>query len=308
MKKACVISGGGAFGAYGAGTLSRINNDYKSVIGISTGALMSPFVGLQKWDKLKTAYTSITDDNIFDSHWYKPRPFKKNGKIRKIPILITLLLGEKSIGTTKNLRKTIDHFFSEEDYNELNRKGKEILVGAQNLSQVPSEVHYFNSMNEELTDFKDWMWASANAPFFTSVITKSWVNGDNLFHIGQWTDGGLTQLMGLSQAKNKDFDEVDVIIHRTYTQIKYEAKNVDTLITNATTCVDAMRYTIELEHLSRQIAHLNAHGTTVNVYWLGRKLSNNSLVFDKTQMSEWWDEGYETAFDENRRQVFKPED
>jgi predicted acylesterase/phospholipase RssA len=57
MKKGLIISGGGAFGAYGVGTLASLNKDYDIVAGISTGALMGSLVALKKFDVLKEAYT-----------------------------------------------------------------------------------------------------------------------------------------------------------------------------------------------------------------------------------------------------------
>jgi len=44
----------------------------------------------------------------------------------------------------------------------------------------------------------------------------------------------------------------------------------------------------------------------VTIYWLPRKLSKNSMVFNQEEMTKWWEEGYETALDENRIQVFGP--
>src|SRR5690242_16435662 len=115
MKRALIISGGGAFGAYGAGTLAAINKDYDIVAGISTGALMSPLVALKKWNVLKTAYTSVNNDKIFDKKWYRPHVFNKKGKLNVLSIFYVLIMrmfGRKnslnSLATTKNMRKLIE--------------------------------------------------------------------------------------------------------------------------------------------------------------------------------------------------------
>ena len=64
-----IISGGGGYGAYGAGlmngwTASGTRPEFKIVTGISTGSLIAPFAFLgPDWDaKLKDAYTTINGD------------------------------------------------------------------------------------------------------------------------------------------------------------------------------------------------------------------------------------------------------
>jgi hypothetical protein len=75
---------------------------------------------------------------------------------------------------------------------------------------------------------------------------------------------------------------------------------------NVTTAINAMRYDIEFEYFEQKIKELTSRGVTVNVYWLPRKLSANSMLFNEREMLSWWDEGYNTAFDLNRKQVYAP--
>lgn len=70
------LSGGGDSGAFGAGlmvgwTESGTRPEFKGVTGVSTGALMAPFVflGPEYDDKLKSIYTTISPPNVFT-----PRP------------------------------------------------------------------------------------------------------------------------------------------------------------------------------------------------------------------------------------------
>ena len=84
VKKACLISGGGAWGAYGGGTLARINGDYNTVVGVSTGSLLAPLAALKEWEMLKEGYTTVSNNNIFDMCWYKGRPLTKKGKLKKL--------------------------------------------------------------------------------------------------------------------------------------------------------------------------------------------------------------------------------
>lgn len=305
-KKACVISGGGSWGAFGGGTLARINGDYDIVVGVSTGSLLAPLTALKEWEFLKAGYTGVDNNSVFDKCWYKGQPLTKKGKIRKFPIVMTLLLGQKSISTSNALRKTIDEFFPESYFNELHKLKKEVVVGTQNYAQVPSKIHYFSSLDEDYESFKDWMWCSACFPFFTSLVRKSWRDPHGNFHIGQWSDGGLTDLIGINQLYGKGYEEIDIVLHRTRETDKFEGERVQTLMENVSTSISAMRYDIEFEHFYQRIKKLNREGAKVTIYWLPRKLSANSMVFDKEQMTEWWEEGYETAFNPERIQIFNP--
>ena len=305
-KKAVLISGGGSWGAYGGGTLERINGNYDTVIGVSTGAIMSPLVALSEWEMLKLGYTNINNNGVFDKKWYKPHPLTKKGKLRKLPIILTLLFGENSISTSNNLKKTIKKYFPESFFNDLKFSNKEVFVGTQNYAQIPSKIHYFSSAKENYEDFIDWMWCSANFPFFTSLVKRGWRDEKGNFHIGYWSDGGLTDLVGFEQLNGFDYDEIDIILHRTKIENKFEGNEIKNLMDNVTTSINAMRYDIEFEFFQKKIENLNKEGAKVNVYWLPRKLSANSMVFNEKEMKSWWEEGYNTAFDYNRREIFKP--
>ena len=69
-----VLSTGGSDGAFGAGLLNGLSAagrrlDYSVVTGVSTGALMAPFVfvGAKYDDQLKAAYTHITAADVFEA-------------------------------------------------------------------------------------------------------------------------------------------------------------------------------------------------------------------------------------------------
>jgi hypothetical protein len=306
MKRGCIISGGGSWGAYGGGTLAKINGNYDTIVGLSTGSLLAPLVALKEWELLKIGYTSVSVLDIFDSCWYKGKPLSNDGKIKKLPIIITLILGQKCVYTSNALRRTIDKFFTKEYFDELQHQKIEILVGTQNFAQIPSKIHYFSSMNENYEEFKDWMWCSANFPYFTSLVKKSWQDKIGNLHVGLWSDGGLTDLIGIDELMNKGFTEIDIILHRTKNINTLEGNNVYTLTNNIVTSINAMRYEIEFENFYEKIKKINRQGTKVTVYWLPRKLNSNSMIFNKEEMSIWWDEGYKTAFNPNRVEIFEP--
>lgn len=69
-----ILSSGGADGAFGAGVLAGLTEggkrpEYSVVTGVSTGALMSPFIfaGQRYDDALRKAYTTVSSADIFEA-------------------------------------------------------------------------------------------------------------------------------------------------------------------------------------------------------------------------------------------------
>jgi hypothetical protein len=313
IKRGLVVSGGGAWGAYGAGLLAGLNKKYDVIAGISTGALMSPLVALNEFDILEEAYTSVSDKDIFDLKWYKPNPVKKNGKLSILAVLYALIAGNESLATANNMRKLIDKFVTEDQYNRIRENGTNVIVGAQNLKEKPSRLHYFDVLEQDFEDFKDWMWASAVAPFYCNLVEKEWTDENGDTHMGQWTDGGVTELVSLGKVldvmrKYRGVErEVDVIIHRSEPEPNFDSDKVCNLIDNVTGVINAMRYDIEFENvLERAERFAKKRNATVNIYFLPRKLSANAMVFNKQQMKSWWEEGYNSIGDETKVITFKP--
>lgn len=315
-KKGLIISGGGAFGAFGAGTLAGLDKEYDVVAGISTGALMSGLVALRKWDVLKEAYTSVTNDSIFDKKWYRPHVFKKDGSLNMFSVLYVLInrvFGRKNslntLATTHNMRKLIDMFLTEEDYNTIKNINKEVVVAAVNINEYPSDVHYFSSEDQEFEDYKDWTWASANAPFVTSLLEKKWFDEETQqSYMGEWTDGGLTELAPFDYVLQKGIKEVDIVMHRAKPVKEKERKLSEDFLENVERSISAMRYDIEFEDgkLDENLARFaKDNEVKITVYWLPRKLAPNSLVFDKEQMLKWYEEGFNSIKDQNRIDIYE---
>ena len=307
--KGLVISGGASWGAMGVGTLARMNKNYQHIAAISTGALMSPLVALKEWDVLKEAYTSVNQSDIYDKKkWYEPNQFKKNGGISILNLIWAQLSGKVTAGTSNNLRKLIDNFITEEQFETLKYRKITLAVGTNNIKQSPAKMHYFdiNDENYNFEDFKDWMWASANPPIFFSLMNKKWYDAeDDCWYNGQWTDGGLTQLLALDYLSDKKkCDEIDVLIHRAKPEKAKEIGDVKDLYHNAERCFIAMRDDIAYDSLPDEIEKLNKNGVSVRLIWLPRKPSDNSLIFNQQEMLEWYQEGYDTALDKNRIDEF----
>ena len=69
--KALVISGGGSKGAFAGGLAEYLitvqRREYKIFIGSSTGSLLVPLLAIGKLEKLKTVFTSVTQEDIFNN-------------------------------------------------------------------------------------------------------------------------------------------------------------------------------------------------------------------------------------------------
>lgn len=296
MKKGCVISGGGSMGAFGAGTLAALNNKYDYIAGVSTGALMAPLVGTRDWDNLKEAYTSIKNSNIFDTK-FRMGPFNRDGSINYFNVVLKIINQRRTLGETHNLRKLIDKFITEDIYAKLQKQNTEVIVTALNV--VEQEIYAFSSKKEKHNDFKDWMWASANAPVFTTLMGKEYRSNNGLTRMGEWVDGGIIEFLPLNRLIVKGCDEIDVIIHepKNYKPILKKSTNI---ITHANNLMSVQKTHIRETLLNASFNNARNKGIRLNIYWLPRKLTNNLLMFNKKTMLKWWDEGYETANDPAR--------
>jgi hypothetical protein len=306
MRRGLLISGNGSWDSYGNGTLARINGNYDVVVGMSTGSLSAPMVALNQWEMLRNGNELIKISDVFDIRWYKIKPVDKYGRIRKFPIIITLILGNKTIYTSNKLRKSLDYYINEDYFYELRSENKEILVGSQNYSRIPPKIQFFSSMVETCEEFKDWMWCSANFPFYGSLVKKSWRDSYGNFHVGRWNGGVLTDLDGLNQLIDRDLDEIDIVLHRPRLEEKLEGNHIHSLIEYVSSSIQSLRNDYETQYFYEKIHELNKNGTKVRVFWLPRKLSLNPMAYDNSEMDAWWDEGYATAFEPRRLEIFEP--
>lgn len=305
-KHGLVIADGGSWNAFGAGILARLNINYDVIYGMGTGALLAPMVALKEWDIIKYGFLNLRNSDMFDAHFFRLRPIGKNGRIRKIPIIYSILTGNKTIGTTNNIRKTMDTFFKEEYFIKLREENKEIIVVAQNLAQIPPKTHLFSSSTNKYNEFKDWMWCAANFPFYGSIVKKGWYDSNGKFHIGKWSGSALINLAAFEEATLKQFTDVDIILHRPRFEEKYEGNKINSLIDHVITALNGLKYDIEYEYFYTTIRALNRRGVRVRAFWLPRKLSNNYMCYKPKEMLQWWNEGYETAFNEENIDIFEP--
>lgn len=289
-------SGGGAKGAWGAGVahglVNNLNRNYDYLSGTSTGALLMNLVALGETEKLKTAYTNVTNDDI-----YKLAPYRiekeHNGifktKMNFLKIGWNIFVNkQKTFGDSTKLReKLIPKFFTIDDFNKCKDNGKELISCVTNLTKGTTE--YKSSLTESYEDFLDWVFISTCAAPFMSIVEK---NGC------EYADGGYIEHIPLQILIDRGCTHIDVVNHA--------APNLD---------VEKIRDPL---HLISRIIDITMKGNAdddmklamlsaaerdviINIYSPGRKLTNNSLMFDKESMVQWWNEGYNMILNSNHR-------
>jgi len=310
MKKAIVISGGGSKGAFAGGIVDYLTTkekkDYDMYVSSSTGTLVQLLTSTGDIQKLKEGYTTVTNEDI-----WKINPFKvtdnKNGKIKAeldwLNVIKNLLPRYRfkrsdkfpwvkivnsriaiSFGDSSNLLGLIKRFMSQKEYLRVKEElNKELIVCVVNATL--KQVEYKSSNDWGYDDFCEWTQASCSAyPFMSPVIKNDY----------QYIDGGILETVPIQEAINRGATDIDVIILKEENP-KFEVEYIRNLIHGILTEVDMMHN--ELSKDDVQIGKLKAKGEeiTLNFYYTPRKLTNNSLVFDKDVMTEWWKEGYNYA-------------
>lgn len=185
------LSGGGGDGAFGAGILcgwTAAGNRpmFKLVTGISTGALIAPFAFIgPKYDaKLKEAYTTISDKDIY-----------------KVPNIIKLLLNLgriEGVASTEPLAKLLERLIDEkmlQDVATEHLKGRRLLVGTTQLDAQRQVIWNMGAIAasghpDALKLFRQVLRASASIPVaFNPVYIKVQAGGQQYdeMHV----DGGV---------------------------------------------------------------------------------------------------------------------
>lgn len=289
--KALVVSGGGSKGAFGGGVsqflIEELKRDYDIYIGTSTGSLLVPLLSIKKLDKLKEAYTSVTQKDIF-----KINPFRikknKNGSIKVCINYFNIIYNvffrkKRSFGDASNLHSLITRFLTERDFNIIKEKKKEVIICTTNMTLAKTE--YKSNYEYGWKDYIDWMVSSSTVPPFMEPIIKGGYD---------YSDGAVLEHAPIQEAINKGATDIDVIILKkeNHELVKERIRNPFHYIIRT---VDIMMSEISRVDLRLRNLKINEEPVNINVYHTPRELTNNSLIFDKQTMSSWWEEGFDTA-------------
>jgi len=289
--KALVISGGGSKGAYGGGIaqflIEDLKKEYDLYVGTSTGTMLIPLLAVKEIQKLKTGYTTLSQKDIFTVNPFKIKK-QKNGKTKSeidhLNVLYNLLIRrKKTFGDSSNLRKLVSKFFTEDDYNKLIDLGVEVICTVSNVTL--DCVEYKSNARNSYSDFCDWMWCSGNAVPFMSLVEKDGY---------EYADGGFKETVSIQHAIDKGATEIDVIVLRQEVA-KMDIEKVRNPFHLITRIADMMFNEISNDDVLIGQLRAKEKDVKINIYFIPRKLTNNSLIFDKETMLSWWNEGYEYA-------------
>jgi predicted patatin/cPLA2 family phospholipase len=282
-KRALCISGGGAKGAWAGGVIQHLiedqNKDYDMYIGTSTGSLLAPLTSIREISVLKEAYTSITSEDIFSIN-----PFDKNGNIKKWNAFKRVITLKKTLGETENLRLLIKKHFQQKHFDRLYKSDKEVVAVVANLTDKRPEYKFSN--NNKYEDFVDWLWASCNAPIFTTLLEK---DGN------QYADGAIYEQIPIQVAIENGATEIDVIVLSPEGFGVVKRKKISNLLQYFFRLIEILMRKIAKDNVD--LEKLKSHGREIdiNIYYTPYSLTDNSLVFKKEEMLRWWQEGYINA-------------
>lgn len=296
--KALVISGGGSKGAFAGGVaqflIEELKRDYQIYIGTSTGSLLVSHLALNEIEKIKSVYTSVNNNSIFNVCPFvvKQKHGSQNIAINHINVLINFLRGSKTFGESLNLKKLIKENFTELDFDTLKKSNKDIVVTVSNLSLNQVEYKSLKEFNYE--EFCDWVWISCNYTPFMTLVKKDGC---------EYADGGLGNMVPIEEAINRGATEVDAIILQTEVSHynRMPSRNPFSLMTNM--------FAFMLDRIESQNIKIGKHvakhnGAIINFYYTPTILTTNSLIFEKEKMTQWWQSGY--AFAKYKNQELSP--
>ena len=289
FMKALVISGGGSKGAFAGGVaeylIDKKGKEYDLFLGTSTGSLMVTHLALGKLYELKALYTTVNQRKIFSNNPFVVRTIhgEKVVSVNHLNTIWNFINGRKTFGESKNLKKFIKKYITEEYFNRVKNSDKDVIVTLSNLTA--NQVEYKSIKDYDYDDFCDWIWGSCNYVPFMSILNKN-----NC----EYADGGFGCLVPIREAILRGATEVDVIILETeVSQLnRLPSKNPFSLLTNV---IEFMLDHVEKHNVTigkLQAVHSNVQ---LNLYYTPTVLTTNSLIFNKKLMKKWWKYGYKHA-------------
>lgn len=291
--KALVISGGGSKGAFAGGVaeylIKEAKHNYQLFVGSSTGSLLIPQLALGNIDKVKQIYTNVNQSDIFSLN---PFVTKSEGDrvyvtINFINTVIQFIKKKRTFGESKNLRKTIVKNFSKRDFENARCCDKDIVVTVSNLSK--NKVEYKSIQDFSYQDFIDWIWISCNMVPFMSIVTKDGF---------EYADGGFGSSVPIKEAVWRGATEIDAIIleAENMEQNKVLGKNPFSLMMNL---FGFMLDQVEKNDIVAGKLAAVQRNVKLNLYYTPSQLTENSLIFNKKLMTEWWEDGFNYAKTKN---------
>lgn len=289
MKRALVISGGGSKGAYAGGVAEHLiriqKRKYDIYVGTSTGSILLSHLAIGKIDKLYKLYTNVNQKSIFSLNPFK---IKKKGNREYVSInyltsLLQFVKRKRTFGESGNLKKIIRKSLTQEEYEEVKETVDDLVVTVSNLSKNTVEYKSIKSFDYE--EFCDWIWISCNYVPFMSLAKR---NGY------EYADGGFGSIVPIREAIERGATEIDAIILRSESLEGNTVlgKNPFSLMMDLSSF---MLNQVERGNVMEGKLLGEVNNVKLNLYYTPSKLTENSLIFDKKLMSNWWQQGFKYA-------------
>jgi NTE family protein len=193
IKRALVLSGGGAKGSYQIGALKalcEIGRSWNSVHGISVGALNAAWFAMYKPEDQAKSMSGLLEiwENVKSSKdIYRPwAPWKLN---------YIMSLWKGSLNTGAPLRKIISRFW---DLEKARESGVKLTVGCCSLTTTK-----YDAIDQTNNNIMEYVLASSHLPI---VFEPLLIDGE------LWVDGGVRHQIPILEALRENPDEIDVIV------------------------------------------------------------------------------------------------
>lgn len=216
-KRALVLSGGGAKGAFAAGAIKylmiELGLNFDIIVGTSTGALIAPLVASKDIPNLLNLYENVGTNDI----------------LRDRPDLIAFLFSD-SLNDSRPLKNLIYKFLGErERYQRLVDSSVEIFVTTVNIQS--GKIEYGNQHRDKKSVLLKKILASASIPVMMPPVK-----------IGryQYVDGGVKEIAPLSKAIDEGATHIISII---LSPDKFHRRPINKIYTNS---MDILKRTLEL--------------------------------------------------------------
>ncbi|WP_372756511.1 patatin family protein [Mariniflexile sp.] len=287
--RALVISGGGSKGAYAGGVAEYLIKEkgfkYDLFVGTSTGSLLVPHIAANKIDKIYSVFTDVKQSNIFSVNPFRVR--RKDGReyvsINFLNSLWQFIKKKRTFGESKALKRYLKKHFTEEEYNFIRTTKEDVVVTVSNLSK--NRVEYKSIKDFSYEEFIEWIWISCNYIPFMSLAK---VDGF------EYADGAFGCVVPIREAIQRGATEIDAVVleSENLEYMKVLGKNPFSLMLNL-----FGHLLDQVERSDILIGKLAATNRNVklNLYYTPSKLTENSLIFNKKLMVEWWQQGFDYA-------------
>ncbi|MFI8380234.1 patatin family protein [Leeuwenhoekiella sp. NPDC079379] len=293
--RALVISGGGSKGAYAGGVaqylMEELGHKYDLFLGTSTGSLLISQLANNNIQRAYEVYTNVNQNTIFNVN---PFNIKSKGDREYVSInywntVWQFMRRKRTFGESKNLLKNIKKNLSRSEFEHIKKTAADVVVTVSNLSK--NTVEYKSIRNWNYDDFCEWIWISCNYVPFMSLVNK---NGY------EYADGGFGCIVPIREAIRRGATEVDAIILESENMEynKVLGKNPFSLMVNLFGfLMDQVEYH---DVIVGKLAAINKD-VPLNLYYTPSKLTENSLIFNKKLMTNWWQQGWEYAADKAKQ-------